>query len=184
MGLLQIRTYPDPILRKVAAPVLKFGAELKKLTDDMLETMYEAPGIGLAAPQVGISQRLFVMDIDYERKLDEKSSIISITKKNPRVFINPQFLKREGEQIYDEGCLSVPGVYESVKRYEYCSLRYQDLDGKCHELEASGLFSVCLQHENDHLDGIVFIERLSLIKKNLFKNQFLKRNKKSSVPSI
>jgi peptide deformylase len=143
--------------------------------------MYHAPGIGLAAPQVGVGQRIFVMDIDYDREeIIQADGEAEYKYENlvPRIIINPKFENQEGEILYEEGCLSVPGVYEQVKRAEKLTLHYQDVKGEKQSLDAEGLLSVCLQHENDHLDGIVFIERLSMIKKNLLMKKFLKTKKK------
>ena len=178
---LNIFTYPAPVLKKVAEPVTEFNDELKLLVKNMLYTMYKAPGIGLAAPQVGISQRIFVMDIDFDReeitKADGSSEHV-LSNFSPRVFINPVFKEPEGEQLYEEGCLSVPGVYEDVKRARKITVDFQDLEGNQQTLVAEDLLSVCLQHENDHLDGIVFLERLSMLKRNLLTKKFLKKKKK------
>lgn len=178
---LPIFTYPAPILKKVAEPVTEFNEELKQLCFDMLNTMYEAPGIGLAAPQIGKSIRLFVMDIDYERnKITRADGSIDfeLSNFNPLIFINPIIENKEGEILYQEGCLSVPGIYEDVKRAEACVVKFQDWDGNHHSIEAHELLSVCIQHENDHLDGIVFLERLSMLKKNLLTKKYMKQKKK------
>jgi peptide deformylase len=178
---LPIFTYPAPVLKKIAAPVTEFNDELRTLIKDMLFTMYHAPGIGLAAPQVGVSIRLFVLDIWFER---EKVTLADGTEEHrlsdfqPMAIINPVFKNKTGEVINEEGCLSVPGIYEDVKRAEFVTLEYQDMFGNHHTLEADELLSVCLQHENDHLDGIVFIERLSFFKKQLLEKKFLKQQKK------
>ena len=174
---LKIVKYPDPILKKKSVPVTEFNGNLKSLIKDLLFTMYKAPGIGLAAPQVGVSQRIFVMDIDYNReKITNAQGIerMELSDFNPRVFINPVLTDQQGEFLYEEGCLSLPGIFENVKRFQSIKVSYQDLDGNPKSIEAEGLFSVCLQHENDHLEGVVFLERLSLIKKNLLKKKFLK----------
>lgn len=174
---LPILTYPDPILSKVADPVTQFGPELEKLVNDMLFTMYHAPGIGLAAPQVGEGLRLFVLDVDYDREVVTNSSgkeEIRLSGFQPMVLINPVITGTSGTTTYEEGCLSVPGVYEEVKRFESIHVKYQDLKGEFHELEAHDMLAICIQHENDHLDGIVFIERLSNLKKNFYKKKMLK----------
>lgn len=179
--LLEIFTYPAPVLKKVADPVTEFNAELKELCLDMLYTMYEAPGIGLAAPQVGKSIRLFVMDIDYNRKKVTRadgSIDFELSNFNPLIFINPVIENKEGEILYQEGCLSVPGIYEDVKRAESIVVKFQDWEGNHHCMEPHELLSVCIQHENDHLDGIVFLERLSMLKKNLLTKKFMKQKKK------
>jgi len=143
--------------------------------------MYNAPGIGLAAPQVGVSKRLFVLDIWFEREKithADGSEEYRLSDFNPMVFINPVFKNKSGEVIHEEGCLSVPGIYENVKRAEFVTVEFCDLQGNELLLEADELLSICLQHENDHLDGIVFIERLSLIKRQLLEKKFLKTQKK------
>lgn len=178
---LKVFTYPSPVLKKVAEPVTDFNDELKALCKNMLFTMYQAPGIGLAAPQVGVSKRLFVMDIDYNREKVTRAdgtSDYELNNFNPLIFINPVIENKKGEILYQEGCLSVPGIYEDVKRAETVSVKFQDWDGNHHEINADQLLSVCVQHENDHLDGIVFLERLSLLKKNLLTKKYLKKKKK------
>lgn len=178
---LKIFTYPSPILKKIAEPVTEFNDDLKKLCLDMLYTMYKAPGIGLAAPQVGISKRLFVMDIDYRREKvtrSDGSSDYELSEFNPLIFINPIIEDKKGEILYQEGCLSVPNIFEEVKRAQSISIRFQDWSGNKHQIEADELLSVCIQHENDHLDGIVFLERLSLIKRNLLTKKYMKKKKK------
>lgn len=179
--LLKIFTYPSPILKKIAEPVTQFDDELKKLCLDMLFTMYSAPGIGLAAPQVGISKRLFVMDIDFKREKVTRADgtmDYELSEFNPLIFINPQIENKQGEILYQEGCLSVPNIFEEVKRAESITVKFQDWGGEHHEINADELLSVCIQHENDHLDGIVFLERLSLLKKNLLTKKYMKKKKK------
>lgn len=174
---LPILTYPDPILSQKARPVTEFNQELRDLVKNMLFTMYHAPGIGLAAPQIGQSIRLFVMDVEYDRETvtnAEGKEEVRLSGFSPMVFINPVITGTSGTTTYEEGCLSVPGVYEEVKRYESIKVKYQDLDGKEWEIEADDLLSICIQHENDHLDGIVFIERLSNLKKNFYRKKMVK----------
>lgn len=174
---LEIVTYPDPVLTTIAKPVQTedFNQELKDLCLNMLYTMYHAPGIGLAAPQIGISKRIFVIDTDFDREEDENDEeSVFLSNFNPRIFINPEFVTKEGEIVYQEGCLSLPGIYEDVKRFENITLKYQDTDGKHHEISADGLLSICIQHEYDHLEGIVFIDRLSNLKKSFFKKKLMK----------
>lgn len=178
---LEIFTYPAPVLKKIAGPVTEFNQDLHTLAKNMLFTMYHAPGIGLAAPQVGASIRMFVLDIWFEREkitLADGSEEYRLSDFKPMVVINPVFKNKQGEVIHEEGCLSVPGIYEDVKRAELVTMEYQDLHGDFHTLEADELLSICLQHENDHLDGIVFIERLSLLKRQLLEKKFLKQQKK------
>lgn len=171
MAILEILTFPDPRLAKKSSPVTSFGPELKKICDDMLETMYDAPGIGLAAPQVDIHKQIVVIDIDYESSEDEPPVL---SNKFPRIFINAKIVKKEGEQLMKEGCLSVPGEYEEVERAERITVEYQDSEGKKHSLEADGLLAVAIQHELDHLDGRLFIDRLSFVKSRSIKRRLKK----------
>lgn len=178
---LPIYTYPEPVLTQVAKPVEAFDNRLEKLVQNMLYTMYHAPGCGLAAPQIGESLRLFVVDIDYEREEVTDSNgktKMEFLNLNPMVFINPKFSKMEGKTVGKEACLSVPDVYEEVTRCEKLLVEYQDLKGNPCQLEADDFLAVCLQHENDHLDGIVFIDRLSPLKKKFFKTKLLKDKKR------
>jgi len=178
---LPIYTYPDPVLAKVAKPVEQFDQKLEKLVRDMLFTMYHAPGIGLAAPQVGESIRLFVVDIDFEREevtRPDGSEGMEFSNLRPMVFINPKFVMKSGETIGKEGCLSVPDVYEEITRAEKITVEYQGLKGETLTMEADELLAVCLQHENDHLDGVVLIDRLSPLKKKFFKTKLLKDKKR------
>lgn len=180
---LAIRTYPDPILKRVAGPVTVFDSSLKKLCNDMLKTMYIAPGVGLSAPQVGVSKRIFVIDTDFECEEYESSDGTAehrLLNMNPRIFINPILRDEEGEVANEEGCLSFPGVYEKVKRAQRVVVDYHDCDGKEQTLEASDLLAVCIQHENDHLDGITFLERLSVLKRGLLTKKYLKSKKRGS----
>ncbi len=168
---LEILTYPNPILREVSEPVKEFGPELKKLAEDMLETMYDAPGVGLAANQVGVLQRMIVLDVDYDVEGEDEASRRFVNQ-NPLVVINPELIKKAKKTIlFKEGCLSVPGVNEEVQRSETVTLRYQDLEGSHHEIDATGLLAICVQHEIDHLDGKLFIDRLSVAKRGLIKSK-------------
>jgi peptide deformylase len=177
---LPIVTYPDAVLTSVATEVTEFDDKLKELCIDMLYTMYHAPGIGLAAPQIGLSKRLFVLDVDFSREeTEEDSEEYVMSDFNPQIFINPKIIKTEGETSYQEGCLSLPGIYEDVKRFEKIEVEYQDTDGNICKTEASDLFSICIQHENDHLDGKVFIDRLSNLKKSFFKKKLIKAKKQA-----
>jgi peptide deformylase len=180
---LNIFTHPAPILKKVAKPVTEFNLELHLLIKNMLFTMYNAPGIGLAAPQVGASIRMFVIDIWFDREkitLADGTERFHLSDFSPMVFINPIFKNKSGEIIHEEGCLSIPGIFEDVKRFEKVTLEFQDMFGEYHELEADDLLSICLQHESDHLDGIIFIERLSFLKKQLLEKKFLKLQQKKT----
>ena len=169
--ILEILTYPDPRLAQKSKEVTEFNAELKKICDNMLETMYDAPGIGLAAPQVNIHQRIVVIDVDYETAEENPEQLLN---QQPRIFINPKITKREGKILYKEGCLSVPGEYEEVERSEKITLEYQDIKGTPLTLEADGLLAVCIQHELDHLEGKLFIDRLSFVKSKSIKKKILK----------
>ncbi len=154
MAVLDILTIPNPKLKTKAVPVIDFNEQLEQLVEDLFETMYAAPGIGLAATQVDIHQQVVVMDISEE-------------KDSPRIFINPKIIEQQGEQIYEEGCLSVPGIYAKVKRANQIKVHYQNLKGVHQELEADGLLAVCIQHEIDHLKGVVFLDHLSLLKRKI-----------------
>jgi peptide deformylase len=171
MALLPILTYPDPRLAKKSEPVKKFGPELEKICADMLDTMYHAPGIGLAAPQVNVHKRIVVIDVDYEES-EHEPPIRS--EENPRVFINAKITKKEGEILFREGCLSVPGEYEEVSRAEKVTVEYQDIHGEKHTLDAEGILAVAIQHELDHLEGRLFIDRLSFVKSRSIKRKIKK----------
>jgi len=162
MALLPILRYPDPRLHKIAAPVETVDESIRKLVADMAETMYEAPGIGLAATQVDVHKRVIVIDVS-----EEKSKLLA--------FVNPEILERSGEQVCEEGCLSVPGIYEKVIRSEHVRVTALDLQGQLFSLEADGLLAVCLQHEIDHLDGKVFVEHLSKLKQGRIKAKLAKQ---------
>lgn len=164
MALLQILNYPDPRLHTVAKPVKTVDASIKRLVDDMAETMYQAPGIGLAATQVNVHQQVIVIDTS-----QEKNDLL--------VLINPQITYREGEQVYEEGCLSVPGIYDNVTRSANISVQALNRDGESFTLQADGLLAVCIQHEMDHLLGKVFVEYLSPLKQNRIKTKMKKRQR-------
>lgn len=161
MALLNILCFPDERLHTVAKPIEVFDEALQAQIADMFETMYEAKGIGLAATQVDYHHRLIVMDISEERT-------------ERRVFINPEILQKDGETVYEEGCLSVPGIYDKVTRAEHIKVKAQNADGSFYELEADGLLAICIQHEIDHLDGKVFVEYLSEMKQNRIKTKMKK----------
>lgn len=162
--LLEILTYPNPELLKISKPVEKFDKHLHTLLDNMAETMYEANGIGLAAPQVGHKMRVFVIDVAVDENDEHRL----------HEFINPKISKGSGSISFEEGCLSVPGFSEEVKRCENIQIDYFDRFGKPQTLEASGLLAVAIQHENDHLDGILFVDRLSPIRKRMAKKKLSK----------
>jgi peptide deformylase len=162
MAILNILRYPDPRLHKVARPVTEFGERLNTLVRDMAETMYDAPGVGLAASQIDVHEQLVIIDV-------------TETKDALQVFINPEITwASEDKQVYDEGCLSVPGIYDGVERPSQVRVKALDLEGKPFELEADGLLAVCIQHEMDHLKGKVFVEYLSPLKRNRIKSKMLK----------
>jgi len=162
MSLLPILRFPDPRLKKVAAPVTKIDDGIRRLAADMAETMYEAPGIGLAATQVDVHRRVVVIDVS-----EEKNQL--------RVFVNPEIVACDGSALGEEGCLSVPGIYDKVERAERVSVRYLDLDGQPQVLEAEGLLAVCIQHEIDHLNGKVFVDHLSQLKQGRIKSKLAKQ---------
>jgi peptide deformylase len=170
MAVRPIITLPDPRLRLVSKPVGKIDAEIRKLAEDLLETMYEAPGIGLAAIQIGVPKRVFTMDL---AKKDEP--------KTPQVYVNPEVLwASEERSTYEEGCLSIPEFYEEVERPSQVKVRYTDLDGEQHEIEANGLLATCLQHEIDHLNGVLFIDYLSKLKRGRVLKKFSKAAKREA----
>jgi peptide deformylase len=164
MPKLKILEFPDPRLRTKATPVQVVDDELRALIDDMFETMYEAPGIGLAATQVDVHKRLLVADV-------------SIDKDAPYVLINPEILEKDGITVTDEGCLSVPGFYEEIERAEHIRVRYLDRDGIEIELDVHGLLAVCIQHEMDHLDGKLFVDYLSEVKRTRIRKKLEKEHR-------
>lgn len=161
MAALPILTYPDPRLRSKSSLVATIGIEVKRLLDDMVETMYDAPGVGLAAPQVGVNVRAIVVDITAQE--EDSLGLIKL--------INPEIVYSEGQQIGEEGCLSIPGFVSLVKRKERVRVKGLNEEGRLSEIDASGLLARVLQHELDHLDGILFIDRLSRLKRELFKKR-------------
>jgi peptide deformylase len=168
MALLPILEFPDPRLRKVASPVTVFDAKLEVLIDDMFETMYDSQGIGLAATQIDVHKRLLVIDV-------------SESKDSPLVFINPSFEVIEDElSEYDEGCLSVPGFYETVSRPKGIKVLAQDRKGGTFEIEAEGILATCIQHEIDHLDGKLFVDYISALKRQRIRSKLEKEHKKST----
>jgi len=171
MALRTILEFPDPRLRTRARPVTEFGPALKGLIDDLFETMYAAPGIGLAAIQIGVTQRVITMDL--AKKDDPKA---------PEVFINAEVTWKSDERsVYEEGCLSIPEYYEEVERPSHVKVKYQDIDGKPHEIEADGLLATCLQHEIDHTNGILFIDYISKLKRNMVLKKFKKAAKRGDT---
>jgi peptide deformylase len=172
MSIKPLVILPDPLLRQVSKPVERFDADLRKFSADMLETMYDAPGIGLAAIQVGAPVRMLVIDLAKE---DEP--------KAPQIYINPQVLWSSDERnVYEEGCLSIPDYYAEVERPKQVRVSYADLDGKICEVEADGLLATCLQHEIDHLNGVLFIDHISRLKREMVVKKF-KKLAKDRAPS-
>jgi len=177
MAILNILEFPDPRLRTIAKPVDVVDDGIRQLVDDMFETMYDAPGIGLAAIQVGVPLRVLVIDLQPDDE-DAEPEVCSAhgghhhthqpTKREPRIFINPEILDpSEDHTVYQEGCLSVPEIYADVERPSRIRARWQDLDGTVHEENMDGLMATCLQHEMDHLEGILFIDHLSRLKRQM-----------------
>ena len=167
MAQLTILEFPDPRLRTKAVPVdptQVVAPAFQQLLDDMFETMYEAPGIGLAASQVDVHQRFMVIDVSED-------------KSGPQVFINPEILAKVGEQVYQEGCLSVPGIFADVTRADAIDVRFIDRNGQAQELHADGLLAVCIQHEMDHLDGKLFVDYLSPLKREMVRKKLAKQRK-------
>lgn len=163
MSILTIYKYPEPVLRQKTKTITAFDQELVQLVEDMAETMYDAPGIGLAAPQIGKSLRLVVVDIS--EKEDEQEYM---------TLVNPEIVEKEGSQIDEEGCLSVAELTSKVKRFKKIKVTYQDIEGNPQELETEDRFAVVLQHEIDHLNGVLFLDHLSSLKKNLYKKKVKK----------
>ena len=155
---------PDPLLRQVSTPIEQVDADVKRLADDMLETMYDAPGIGLAAIQIGVAKRMLVLDVAKEGE-----------EKNPQVIINPEILTTsEDVSTYEEGCLSIPDYYAEVERPASLKVRYIDINGKEQITDADGIFATCLQHEMDHLNGVLFIDHISRLKRDMVIKKFTK----------
>jgi peptide deformylase len=187
MARLKIYTFPDAVLAQKAVPIPRVEKEYFKLADDMLETMYAAPGVGLAANQVGILKRILVLDTEYEsfdleegERAPEGAEVVGghfVVQRKPIIVINPEIIRKEGEILFNEGCLSVPDYSADVKRAEKVTLQYQDIDGLTKKLDADGLLAVAIQHEIDHLDGRLFIERLSPAKKDGVKRKLLKERR-------
>jgi peptide deformylase len=170
MAILDILEFPDPRLRTRAQPVARVDDAIRRLIADMFETMYTAPGIGLAASQVNVHQRLLVIDISEDRK-------------QPLAFVNPEIIARDGEEESEEGCLSVPGIYDKVRRAERITVRAQDRNGVAFEMQADGLLAVCIQHEMDHLDGKLFVDYLSELKRTRIRSKLAKERNDTKRPS-
>jgi peptide deformylase len=171
MAILTILEFPDERLRKKAVPVDVFDESLTRLVEDMLATMYAAPGIGLAATQVNVQQQVIVIDISEE-------------KNSPLVLINPEIVTRTGQEEMEEGCLSVPGVFEKVQRAECVRIRTTDVGGSVTEFDADGLLAVCIQHEIDHLEGRLFVDRLSPLKRQLVRKRIKKEQRQRATKPV
>jgi peptide deformylase len=182
MALRPILIIPDKRLRTKSAPVEKITAEIRKLVDDMFETMYDAPGIGLAAIQVGVAKRVVTMDLGKRKSEGDAESEDSDEEvKEPRVFINPEIVwSADDTSTYEEGCLSIPDIHEDVDRPARVKIKFLDLDGKKHEEEADGLYATCIQHEIDHLNGVLFIDHISKLKRDRIVKKFTKAAKKTA----
>lgn len=190
MSKLKIFTFPDPVLAQKAKPIERVEKTFYKLADGMLELMYEFPGIGLAANQVGVLDRIVVVDTDYNMKemdevkpgedLPKDGEVINgrlISGKKPIIMINPEIIYREGKNRIEEGCLSVPQYWAEVERSEKIKVKYKDIDGLEHVMAAEDILAICIQHEIDHLDGTLFIDRLSQLKKEFAKKKLIKARK-------
>ncbi|MEW7998041.1 MAG: peptide deformylase [Candidatus Thiodiazotropha endolucinida] len=170
MAILDILHFPDPRLRNKAKPVAQVDDSIRRLIDDMLETMYQAPGIGLAATQVNVAKRVVVIDLSEE-------------KNQPLCLVNPEIIEKDGEEQMEEGCLSVPGVYEMVKRANLIRVRALGRDGAAFEMEAEGLLAVCIQHELDHLEGKLFVDYLSSLKRQRIRKKLEKESRQQDTPA-
>ena len=174
MAILPILEAPDPRLRSISTPVAAIDDDLHRLIDDMFETMYDAPGIGLAAIQVGVPKRVLVIDLQEPESEEENAPPV----KKPMVFINPEILKGSDDlSVYQEGCLSVPDQYAEVERPAVIRASWMDREGRIHEEELEGLLATCLQHEMDHLEGILFIDHLSRLKRDMLLKKLAKQRK-------
>ena len=176
MALREILTEPNKLLREKSLAVEKVDEDLQKLMNDMLETMYAAPGIGLAAIQVGVPKRVIVLDINWQNKSESTNDEKQVVRKNPMHFVNPEIItKSANNSIYEEGCLSVPGQFAEIERPDKCHIKYLDYYGQPKELVAEGMIATCIQHEMDHLEGILFIDYLSKLKKSMIVKKLLKQ---------
>jgi peptide deformylase len=171
MALREILKYPDRRLKQPGEPVAEITDEIRELLDDMALTMYAAPGVGLAATQIGVPLRIFVLDLTSG---DEPSAL--------RVFVNPEIVEHRGEIVWDEGCLSFPGIREDIERAAWIKVKALDRDGKPFEMEGEGLFAVAVQHEIDHLDGVLLVDRVSFIRRRLIHRAMMKRIRDREMP--
>ena len=184
MALRKILTEPNKLLRAKSLPVEKVDEDLQKLMNDMLETMYVAPGIGLAAIQIGVPKRVIVLDIGWRDKSESTNDEKQVARKNPMYLVNPEIItKSTNNSTYEEGCLSVPGQFAEITRPDKCHIKYLDYYGQSKELMAEGMLATCIQHEMDHLEGILFIDYLSKLKKSMIVKK-LSKQKKEAVDRI
>lgn len=179
MALRPILTFPDARLREISKPVTEFGSHMQRLAEDMLETMYEARGIGLAAPQIGELKRMLVIDTrprnqEGRRYKNEEMTALEAKVEQPLILLNPEVVSGEGKTTFDEGCLSIPGYYETVERYEKVVMKAHDVNGQEFTIETDGLLAICMQHELDHLEGKLFIDHISFMKSKRIKDQIKK----------
>ena len=176
MTLKQILTEPNKLLREKSLAVEKVDEDLQKLMNDMLETMYAAPGIGLAAIQIGVPKRVIVLDIEWRNKSESTNDEKQVVKRNPMCFVNPEIItKSTNNSTYEEGCLSVPGQFAEIERPDKCRIKYLDYYGQSKELTVEGMLATCMQHEMDHLEGILFIDYLSKLKKSMIVKKLTKQ---------
>ena len=176
MALREILTEPNELLRRKSLLVEKVDKDLQKLMDDMLETMYAAPGIGLAAIQVGVPKRVIVLDIGLRNESEDNNNEKQAVKKNPMYFVNPEIITKSiNNSTYEEGCLSVPGQFAEIERPDKCHIKYLNYYGEPKELVAEGMLATCIQHEMDHLEGILFIDYLSKLKKSMIVKKLTKK---------
>ena len=178
MALREILTEPNKLLRTKSLAVEKVDEDLQKLMNDMLETMYAAPGIGLAAIQVGVPKRVIVLDIGWRNESESTNDEKQVVRKNPMYFVNPEIIiKATNNSTYEEGCLSVPGQFAEIERPDKCHVKYLDYYGESKEIKAEGMLATCIQHEMDHLEGILFIDYLSKLKKSMIIKKLSKQKK-------
>jgi peptide deformylase len=186
MAVRQIRVWPDQVLTHPTQPVASFDKELAELIDDLFETLYAAPGVGLAANQIGVSTRVMVIDLDprgtAKENPEEQKELDDCGFVGPRVYVNPEIIEATGSLLWDEGCLSIPGITETVKRHERVTVRALDKKGEPFTVTGTGLFAVALQHETDHLDGKVFADRLSKLKRDVIRRKMQRFKEEQATP--
>jgi peptide deformylase len=188
MALREIKIWPDPVLQQSAAQVAIVDEGVRALVGDLFDTMYHANGVGLAANQIGVPRRVLVIDLDPRNERRDDPELASDLKASgfhgPQAFINPEIIAAEGEILWEEGCLSVPGVNETVRRRAQVTVRAQDVDGRVFEQQATGLYAVAIQHETDHLDGRVFVEYLSRLKQDVIRRRMIRLKAGDESPAL